>query len=86
MRIRFLRNKEYECIRTVIIDGIISVIDNRFFVEFGNVHDIQEYIIVNEDEAAIILSDSSICRIPLNEIELSDPQEFKASDCNCKKT
>lgn len=84
MRLRFLKTKEYSGIRTAVVNGVISVSDCRFFVEFGQILDIQSANIVNGSDADIILYDNSIYRIPLNEIEFSDPSFFKPLDKCCQ--
>jgi len=85
MRIRFLKTKEYQGIKTTVVNGAISVSDSRFFVEFGQVIDIQSVNVVNGSEADIILYDNSIYRIPMNEMESSDPSIFQPITKCCNK-
>jgi hypothetical protein len=85
MRIRFLKNNEYIGIKTAIVDGKATIEDCRFFVEFGQILEIQYYILAPEGGIDIITSDNSIFHVGPDDIELSEPSSYVPTGQCCNK-
>lgn len=88
MRIRFLKNEEYNGTRTVVVDNLTVIEDCRFFVEFGKIFEIKDYILDNDGHLAIVTNDDCVFRSSVNNVELFEPSGYTSytpSNCGCKK-
>jgi hypothetical protein len=87
MRIRFLKNIDCNGNKTVIVDGVITIENCRFFVEVGQVIEVQDYIVANDGKLDIIFKDNCIFRVGSQDIELSEPSGYSPTPkpCGCNK-
>ena len=88
MKVRFLRNNDFTGTRTVILSGVAVIEDRRFFVEYGQIWDIQDYILKDSGAVAIITLDDGIFDVKPSDVELFEPSGYGAytpSDCGCGK-
>ena len=83
MRIRFLKSQTYDGNRTIIVNDIPIFEACRFFIEFGQAVNVENYILT-ENNVTIILEGGCIIHAAFDEVELSEPSVYTPSSSCCR--